>query len=358
MWPWKPSRRSGSPLPEPIPPNRGVRPDRPEAERTSPPREPEPRALEPPTRANAGPRVLLGVGLAVLVVLAVVVLRGTSHPGRIATPTPTATQSASASLPASSNRALEASASFDNSGGTVSDQITDPVDTSTTLTALQFKPVLRGFELVVEVHADFSEKELQAISGSPQDEIAGSCIDVVGPAQNGFNGDRYTLKPLRSALADSGSTVTGTITIPAVLPGDYQFNYECNGAGDRDSLGHVTTPNLGIAYGGSLNNGAAVFSRAVSQSDVTVSYGAVGSSSDSSSLGSPTRAACITDGYAGPDASQVLHPTDSRVINRVEHNGTWYELGTLTFNLPASQLSGHAFFYNCAHVGESPVELG
>jgi serine/threonine protein kinase len=192
------------------------------------------------------------------------------------------------------------------------------------------------------------------------DDIAASCMDVHGHtnAQNSFPGDgTYGELALASSLHDNGTgLVTGTMSFAAVLPGQYSFDFMCVGNGSPDaplSIGHIATPSDGIAtgdyigtHGGNNDYSAmAVFSVRKAERDTVIVFGQVGPSQTAQS----PSAACLA-----PKGSHTVSPSSTSIDHAGSGQGQEYKLGTLTFDVPPSALTGAQFFYNCS----SGTELG
>jgi hypothetical protein len=217
-------------------------------------------------------------------------------------------------------------------------------------------PSLSGFTLDVGITATYNSSQYTA--GTPASTLTGqSCMDIKGPTtQDGMSGETYYEPPIGTSLTDSGGTITGTLTYTAILPGSYSFDFSCLGVNASQNpidVGSVTSANLGISDGNNTSDGynaMTVFAENKSATDTVIIFGAVGSTKDALP---PNPGSCVI--YNPPPQNPTIARAASISIDQQKQgNGQWYELGSLTFNLSASQISNGtpvydaAFFYNCA----------
>lgn len=206
-----------------------------------------------------------------------------------------------------------------------------------------FTPTLRRFTLVVDVSVHYTAFGLRNDDGSVLDDFrVHDCLNIDGSMASG-NRNGPTEMPLETHLSVSGPDITGYLVYAAVLPG---FYVPCNGDVPV-SLGRVTTPNLGVSYGGGPGNSLVVFAEHTSQTDTVLSFGAIGETGDHLS---PAGVSCIVP------ASQNSNrwKPDKVVVVRQQNGGSPYypnssfEVGTLTFDRTASEVSAGWFIYSCA----------
>jgi hypothetical protein len=89
----------------------------------------------------------------------------------------------------------------------------------------------------------------------------------------------------------------------------------------------------------------AVFSVRETERDTVIVFGQVGPAQTAQS---PSAA------YLAPKGSRTVSPSSTSIDHDGSGNGQEYKLGTLTFAVPPSALTGAKFFYNCS----SGTELG
>jgi hypothetical protein len=217
---------------------------------------------------------------------------------------------------------------------------------------INLSPTLHGFELNVLVHVTVPAN----LSLSPVEDIADNCMDIAVPAEGNVGSQGFSESPVSSNLTESSGAVTGSLSYAAVLPGSYGFDLGCLSRGSVGqagiSLGKVTTSNLGVSAGAGSNydNAVVVFSEQTSQTDTTISYGVIGGSSDGS-LTQTAPNSCVV--YTPPQQNNELaHPAAQATKQHITGDGQYFETGTLTFNLSASQIdsgsaTGAQFSYNC-----------
>jgi hypothetical protein len=218
-------------------------------------------------------------------------------------------------------------------------------------------PSYRDYVVTVQVTVKYNPATSAAYLA---DDIAASCLDVAGHtnAQNSFPGDgTYGELALTSSLHDNGTgLVNGTMSFAAVLPGQYSFDFMCIGNGSPDpplNIGHITTPSDGIATGdysgthGGDNDYSAmtIFSVRTAEHDTVMVFGQVGPSQTAQN----PNAACLA-----PKGARTVSPVSMSIDHDGSGNGQEYKVGTLTFDVAPSALTGAKFFYNCS----SGTELG
>jgi hypothetical protein len=181
-------------------------------------------------------------------------------------------------------------------------------------------------------------------------------MDIKGTGQGDMAGVGYTEPPIGTSLTDAGGSITGTLEYSAVLPGSYSFDFSCIGSNSADSpldVGDVTTSSIGISDGNNTSDGyntMTVFAEEKSATDTVIIFGAVGATQAALP---PRSSACIIHNDPQQDP-QIARASSVSVHEERQGNGQWYELGSLTFDLSASQISptgnpvyNAVFFYNC-----------
>ena len=217
---------------------------------------------------------------------------------------------------------------------------------------MNLTPTLNGFELNVHVSAAYTASDIANSGVSPEQDIATNCMDIDTPAQSQGQNPLLYEAPLATNLSATGDVVTGSLTYAAVIPGSYSFDLGCLSRGGSQSstiiVGSVATPNKGILYGsGDNDNAIVVFSEQVSATDTAITYGAVGSSNDGSEP-HLTANTCIVNSPPNQN-NNVNVMQDSKLISQQRNgNGQWFEVGSLTYNVSASQLNDATFLYDCS----------
>ena len=194
------------------------------------------------------------------------------------------------------------------------------------------QPTLRGDELLLSVNA---------LPGSPS-----SCINIIVPAADVPSADGF---PVPAITEEPIGTVTvhgrAEAAFPAAIPGSYLVNPECRFDQSADSLiplGSVTAGNLGVI---DLDHDAMViFAAHTSGGVTTVSYGAVGDSTDDRYP--PADEACIDNGVAG-SGQVVWQPVQDQVSQQVTSTHQWLRTGTMVFRDHHGRSPRGGFFFDC-----------
>jgi curved DNA-binding protein CbpA len=299
-----------------------------------PPSSPQPMPARQPRHGRAWAAAALAV-VAVVIIGVVALEHGHSPPTSAAT-RPPATKAPAAALPQTASASFDVTPSFQAVNTPVSGVLTNwangDIEISMTLT-----PSLQGFELVIGVNANYTAAGVSMVgsTGEIPGDISGNCMTI------NAHGTSYHEFPLETDLKASGASVTGNVVYAAVIPGQYSFGIDgCGGV----ALGNVTTPSLGNSFGSDLGNGLTVFAERTSETDTVLLFGAIGDDGDrQASVGK----SCVI----GKDSVQADDPIwDAGTVQFLQQkteNGVWYDLGTITFPLPASKLSGASYNYTC-----------
>lgn len=301
----------------------------------------------PPTHAGAWAMAAL-VAIA-LVIIGVVALRHGHSPPASAASRPHTTKAPAAPLPQTASTSFNLTPSFQASSTTVSGSVTDPISQVTDI-HMSLTPALRGFELVIGVSAQYTAAGINMVGSTGQipNDVSGNCMAISA------QGTSYHEFPMETNLTVSGTSVTGDVVYAAVMPGVYSFGIDgCGGV----TLGTVTTPNLGNSFGSDLGNGLAVFAERTSKTDTVLLFGAIGDDGDPQSSVSTS---CIVGNNAVQADDPTWKPSSYQVVQQKTEsgvNGVWYDLGTMTFNQPANQVSGASYNYTCQPNANAGVAL-
>jgi hypothetical protein len=289
----------------------------------------------------------------ILILIVVIIIaanhgHGSSASGRTAQNAPTGS---AASLPQTASTAFNATPTYNGTGDTFSGAITDSNNNS--LVHMNLTPSLNGFDLDIGVSAQYtaagaSGADGEGVSGSSVlGDFSNNCLQIAIPGQQGSS---YTEFPLANRLSASGNSVSGSVVYSAVMPGVYSFGLQEDGGCGGTDIGSITTPNLGNSPGSDSGSGAVVFSESTSSTDTVLSFGETGSSQDQPSQ---IQTSCIAGSDLGPGNPVTKTPTNVQFTQHQSGNGTWYSVGTMTFDLPDSWLtanknSGDLYYYGCA----------
>ena len=315
----------------------------------------------PPSRPRRSHGGLIAAAAAALALIGLVIFifykPGSAPSGSPTSPGVASPQGASA-LPTAASTSFDVSPSFTARTATVSG-VSD--DSPGNAIGMSLTPTLNGFELDVQVSARYTAADLGNMDVSEVQDIGDNCVDIATPEQGGFAGGTYYEAPLKADLVANGASVTGTLTYPAILPGTYSFDLNCLSRGGMQSstieLGRVTTGSMGVEDGtGDNDNALVVYSAAKSTTDTVILYGAIGASGDGSEA-HPTAGACIVSSPSAEANPVTIQQASVAISQQGSGNGTWYELGALRFNLPASRLNEAEFFYNCNDTNGGGVPL-
>jgi curved DNA-binding protein CbpA len=301
---------------------------------TPPPSSPQPVPVRRP--AHRGAWVMAALAAIALVVIGVVALRHSHTPPTSAATRPPATRAAAAALPLTASTSFDVTPSFQADGtpvpGVLANWATGDTEIRMTLT-----PSLQGFELVIGVNAHYTAAGISMVgsTGEIPGDVSGNCMTI------NAQGTSYHEFPLKTDLTASGAYVTGSVVYAAVIPGQYNFGIDgCGGV----TLGKVTTPSLGNSFGSDLGNGLTVFAERTSQTDTVLLFGAIGDDGDrQASVGT----SCIIGRDSVPAEDPLWNAGTVQFLQQKAENGVWYDLGTITFPLPASKLSGASYNYTC-----------
>lgn len=275
------------------------------------------------------------VAIAVVIIGVVALPHGHSPPSSAVT-RPPATKAPVAALPQTAPASFDVTPSFQAVSTPVSGVLTNWANGDIEI-KMNLTPSLQGFELVIGVSANYTPAGISMVgsTGEIPSDISGNCMTI------NAHGTSYHEFPLKTDLSASGASVTGNVVYAAVIPGQYSFGIDgCGGV----ALGNVTTPSLGNSFGSDLGNGLTVFAERTSETDTVLLFGAIGDGGDrQASVGK----SCII----GKDSVQAEDPIwDAGTVQFLQQkteNGVWYDLGTITFPLPANKLSGASYNYTC-----------
>jgi hypothetical protein len=190
------------------------------------------------------------------------------------------------------------------------------------------QPTLRGDELLLPI---------SALPGSPA-----SCLSITMPADDGSPVPAVTEGPVGTVAVHGRAQAA----FPAVIPGTYLVNPQCQPEQGADSLiplGSVTAGNLGV-IALDLDDAIVIFGAHTSGVVTTVSYGAVGDDTDYQFP--PADDACIDSGAAGSGGA-VWQPVQDQVSQQVTSTYQWLRTGTMVFRGRAGQSPQGEFFPDC-----------
>jgi hypothetical protein len=272
----------------------------------------------------------------VLAVVGAVAVRHGGAPPTSAATRPPATRAAAAALPQTASSSFDVTPSFQAASTPVSGVLTNwansGVEVKMTLT-----PSLQGFQLVIGVSARYTAAGISMTGGAGGilGDVSGNCMTI------NAQGTSYHEFPLRTDLSVSGASVTGNVVYAAVIPGQYSFGIDgCGGV----TLGEITTPSLGNSFGSDLGNGLTVFAERTSKTDTVLLFGAIGDNGDRQVSVSRS---CIVGKNSVQAEGLIWNAGTVQFLQQRTENGVWYDLGTITFPLPASELSGASYNYTC-----------
>ena len=256
----------------------------------------------------------------------------------------------SAPLPATASTAFNVTPIFNGNAATVTGHSDDDAGNQV---QLSMTPSLAGFKLTVQVTATYSAAAISNVTGSLAAQFGDNCLDINAPGASSEFPERTYEAPIEQHLSSSGAVVSGSLVYAAVVPGVYSFDLNClngDGAGQSSTvdIGTVETTNLGVIQGPGVDSSFVVYGIEKSKTDTVILYGTIGSTTVGFFPGwaRPTSGTCIF-ASATPTSNPVPVEQSTQSTYQDGSGGSaWYELGTLTFNVSASHLSGGAQFYH------------
>ena len=241
---------------------------------------------------------------------------------------------------------------------------------------IALRPTYSRFELRLNVRASYSPAQLSGWSTSARHDFDFNCLDIAvppNPNDDPGGGPDYYVYPISENFNASGELLTGTLVYPAVIPGTYSFDLNCQGAnGDGHgspsaiTIGSLMMANLGIAAGTWFDNALVVYSASSADGDTVLDFGAIGGIGDGS-VDDIKANACVANGAplwgTEPDSSVASSKISDTVrgssVPDSNYSSTqqWFELGTLTFDAALSQVEDSNFFMDCSHAGGGETGL-
>jgi molybdopterin/thiamine biosynthesis adenylyltransferase len=315
------------------------------------------RARVPDTPRAAGNRpLLLVLGFVILIIVIISATSGGSNPGAQSVTSTSTTQAPTVHLPLTASTTFRLVPVYAAPSSPVLVKLQDSQSTifPSPNDAITVTSRREGLTLLVHYRVTFNPQA--RTDGDYNTNIVKEfCLGVTTTGGYG-NSSTYVEGPLTTRVsAAHGFIVEGDAVYAALVPGSYALSYLCADTPLSPSIGTVTTPSIGTAYGG-LDSALVIFQEHKARRDTVLEVGIIGGP-DSLGVSDIRKRSCVTNNAAYQNSSTpTLSPSHVRIAD--SHSGAglygfgeFYALGTVTLPYSYSKIAGWVFEFDCGLSG-------